>query len=208
MKFDLHVHTSISPCSRLPLHEILNEAYQRDLAGVCITDHDTMEIRNHLREGIQTNGLCVLFGMEYSTRQGDFLLFGPFEELQKGLPAKKLLRHVAASGGVAIAAHPFRRNRSTAEWLVDQGLCEIVEGINGRNQPHENDAVNGWSHRYGVKKVGGSDAHTLDELGQVTTRFFSPIRSRYDLIQALKSGQFLPERNALLQSPFLKYQAA
>ncbi|MBU4262469.1 MAG: PHP domain-containing protein [Proteobacteria bacterium] len=195
MKFDLHVHTNISPCSQLPLEDIIVQAKERGLSGVCITDHDTMDIRHFLQEGMQDNGLCVIFGMEYATSEGDFLLFGPYEQLQTGLAAPELLRHVEQTGGVAVAAHPFRSNRPTREYLVDHGLCSIVEGINGRNHQHENDSVGTWRERYGVKQVGGSDAHTLGELGLVTTRFPHPIRNRAELIQALKNGSYAPERN-------------
>ena len=195
MKFDLHVHTSISACSQLPLADIIDQAQKRGLSGVCITDHDTMEVRHHLQEGIQANGLCIIFGMEYATSDGDFLLFGPYEELQPGLPAPDLLRHVEQTGGVAVAAHPFRHTRPTREYVIDHGLCSIVEAINGRNHPHENDSVGNWHERYGVKQIGGSDAHSLEELGQVTTRFHQAIRSRADLIHALKNSQYSPERN-------------
>jgi predicted metal-dependent phosphoesterase TrpH len=195
MKFDLHVHTSISACSQLPLEDIIAQAKERGLAGVCITDHDTMEARHFLQEGLQPDGLCVIFGMEYATREGDFLLFGPYEQLQPGLAAPELLRHVEMTCGVAVAAHPFRVNRPTQEYLIDHGLCCIVEGINGRNRQHENDHVNAWQERYAIKQVGGSDAHSLEELGRVTTRFHQPIRSRAELINALKNSSYTPERN-------------
>lgn len=193
MRFDLHVHSAISPCSRLQPDEIIATAGQRGLAGICITDHDTMAVRNYLREGIQENGLCVIFGMEYTTSQGDFLLFGPFEGLRPGLDATEILCHVEAVGGVAVAAHPFRKNRATAECLIDMGLCGIVEGINGRNQPNENHSVSLWTKRYGVKTVGGSDAHTPMEIGRMVTRFSSAIQSRNQLIAALKGDDFSPE---------------
>jgi len=195
MKFDLHVHTSISACSQLPLEDIIAQAKERGLAGVCITDHDTMEARHFLQEGLQPDGLCVIFGMEYATCEGDFLLFGPYEQLQPGLDAPELLRHVEMTGGVAVAAHPFRLNRPTREYLVDHVLCGIVEGINGRNHQHENDSVGTWLDRYGVKQVGGSDAHSLEELGRVTTRFHQPIRNRAELIHALKNSSYTPEKN-------------
>ncbi|RJX33688.1 MAG: PHP domain-containing protein [Desulfurivibrio sp.] len=195
MKFDLHVHTSISPCSQLPLEDIIAQAKERGLSGVCITDHDTMEVRHFLQEGLQDNGLCVIFGMEYATGEGDFLLFGPYEQLQPGLAAPELLRHVEKTGGIAVAAHPFRGSRPTREYLIDHGLCGIVEGINGRNRQHENDSVSSWRDRYGVKQVGGSDAHSLEELGRVTTRFQQPIRSRDELINALKNSSYTPERS-------------
>ncbi|MDA3970904.1 MAG: PHP domain-containing protein [Desulfobulbaceae bacterium] len=193
MRFDLHIHTTLSKCSQLDLEEMLTAAGSKGLDGVCITDHDTMAVRHHLEEGIQANGLCVIFGMEYATTEGDFLIFGPFEEIATGLPASKLLNQVERAGGVAVAAHPFRVKRPTQEYLVSQGLCRIVEGVNGRNQGTENAATSAWQDQYGVAMVGGSDAHSIAELGRVTTSFTAPIRSRDDLIGALKTGAFTPQ---------------
>ena len=167
MLFDLHVHTSLSPCSQLRLDQILSQASERGLNGVCITDHNTMAVRDYTQEGVLGNGLCVIFGMEYSTSKGDFLIFGPFEELPPGLPAQILLKHVDRSGGVAIAAHPFRSQRPIDENLIKNEMCRIVEGVNGRNAHHENASVLDWQQKYNVAQVGGSDAHSLDELGRV-----------------------------------------
>ena len=190
MLFDLHIHTTLSPCSQLRLEEILVRASEKGLDGVCITDHHTMAVRHAVSEGIQANGLCVIAGMEYSTREGDFLLFGPFEDLSPGLSSQSLLRHVESSGGVAIAAHPFRPSRQVNEELIKERLCTIVEGVNGRNTTDENERVLRWQRQYQVSLVGGSDAHSLDELGRVPTAFTTQIHSRTDLIKALKMGFF------------------
>lgn len=190
MLFDLHIHTTLSPCSQLRLEQILVRASEKGLAGVCITDHHTMAVRHAVSEGIQANGLCVIFGMEYSTREGDFLLFGPFEDLSPGLSPQSLLQHVKRSGGVAIAAHPFRARRSVSEELIKEGLCTIVEGVNGRNSNEENGLVRLWQHRYPISLVGGSDAHLPEELGRVPTTFTTPILSRSDLVRALREGAF------------------
>ena len=191
MLFDLHVHTTLSPCSQLRLDQILSQAHKRGLDGVCITDHHTMDVCHSIPEGILGNGLIVIFGMEYSTSRGDFLIFGPFEELPPGLPAQLLLKHVERSGGVAIAAHPFRSRRPTDENLIKKKMCRIVEGVNGRNTHHENESVLGWQKKYSVAQVGGSDAHSLEELGTVHTAFTTPIHSRIDLVSALRQGAFL-----------------
>ncbi len=190
MKFDIHVHTNLSPCSQIPLTDLLAEAPFKGVQGICITDHDTMDVRKKIKEGVQSNGLCVLFGQEYSTQEGDFLLFGPFEQLIPGLSANLLLQYVGNSGGVAIAAHPFRKGRSVSEHLIKKQLCTIVEGVNGRNSQQENEAVLSWQVDYGLKPVGGSDAHTLDEVGSVSTHFTTPITDRADFIRALKRGDF------------------
>ncbi|HLE10498.1 MAG: hypothetical protein A2504_14465 [Bdellovibrionales bacterium RIFOXYD12_FULL_39_22] len=192
MKIDLHVHTKISRCSNLPWEDILNNAKLHGLDGVCITDHHSMEIKNYISEGILENGLCVIFGMEYSTDDGDFLVFGPYENLPMGLSAEKLLKHINQSGGVAIVAHPFRASRPASERVVASGLCKIVEAINGGNRVEENDAVKKWKERYDIKLTGGSDAHALVEMGRAATIFDDPISSRQELILALKNGNYRP----------------
>jgi predicted metal-dependent phosphoesterase TrpH len=192
MLFDIHVHTALSPCGNMKIQDVIARAGKRGLDGVCITDHQTMDIRHVIAEGVQENGLCVLFGMEYTTPQGDFLLFGPFEELAPNLSAEKLLAMVHDQGGAAVAAHPFRQARPADERIVRNGLCHAVEVINGRNTPFENSAVGKW-RRYGLTRCGGSDAHTLNELGTFATRFLVPIQTRGDLIQALRKGLCRPE---------------
>jgi len=196
MLFDLHVHTDLSPCSNMTIEDIVVRARERGLDGVCITDHHTMDIRHAVTEGIQANGLYVLFGMEYSTPQGDFLLFGPFEDLAPDLDGDLLLSTVRGRGGAAVAAHPFRESRPADERLIRSGLCHGVECVNGRNTFHENAAAGQWIERYRLTRCGGSDAHTLDELGTFATRFFVPVGSRAELIRALAQGLCRPETPA------------
>lgn len=190
MRFDLHVHTDISSCSALRIEEILRHARQRGLDGVCITDHESVAVKNRVAEGVQSDGLCLIFGMEYTTADGDFLLFGPVENLPFGLEAEELLSRFASLGGIAVAAHPFRAERPVSEFVVRSGLCTTIEGINGRNRELENLRSNTWLDRYGVKLVGGSDAHSLAELGRVVTRIATRVRNREEFVHALASGLF------------------
>ncbi|MDM8526130.1 PHP domain-containing protein [Desulfococcaceae bacterium HSG8] len=192
MFFDLHVHTTISSCSQLKIDDILEHAKNRGLDGVCITDHQTMEIRRHLKEGVQDSGLCVLFGMEYSTQDGDFLLFGPFEDIRSDLDSEQMFEAVAHLGGASVAAHPFRNKRPVKEQVIRQGFCQVVEGFNGRNTDAENLRVESWRQKYVFAESGGSDAHTLEELGRVKTGFAMPVRSRADLVFALRNGLCYP----------------
>ncbi|MFO7877556.1 MAG: PHP domain-containing protein [Desulfovermiculus sp.] len=208
MLFDLHVHSSMSPCSNLPLHDIVHQAQEKGLDGVCITDHDTMAAGQLVTEGLQDNGLVVIIGQEYTTRQGDFLLFGPYEDLPSGLSAEKVLGHVQATGGAAIGAHPFRNGRSIDQYLIRSGLCPIIEQENGRNTALENGQTRTWLTRYPLILVAGGDAHSLEELGRFPVQFSSPIHSRMDLISALNSGQGMPVLAASESfSPSLSYCA-
>jgi predicted metal-dependent phosphoesterase TrpH len=177
----------------LQIQDVLAHAKDHGLDGVCITDHQSMDIRHFLQEGVQENGVCVIFGMEYSTPEGDFLVFAPIEDMGGNLSAHQLLTFVQNHGGVAIAAHPFREGRSVDEHVARDGLCHVVESVNGRNTLWENLQVDCWRQRYDLTECGGSDAHSLDELGAVKTRFFVPVRTRFDLIHALKHRLCQPE---------------
>ena len=137
--------------------------------------------------------MVVIFGMEYTTAQGDFLVFGPFEALDSGLSADRLLRIVDRSGGIAIAAHPFRKDRPVDLRIVEDGRCRVIESLNGRNTATENAAVERWRDGYDLIECGGSDAHTIEEVGSFATRFFVPVRTRSDLIAALKNRLCRPE---------------
>jgi len=197
MIFDLHVHTTHSPCSSLRLAEILSEAKSRGLDGIAITDHNCMDVRYKIPEGVQESGLCLLVGMEYDTPEGDFLLFGPFEDLKPGLSARELLHLIEDRQGVAIGAHPCREGRSLSHEILDLSACRIIEGLNGRNSDAENRGVDELIKRYPLYQCGGSDAHSLQELGRTATCFEHKITNRQELIAALKTGHYRPVRNVL-----------
>lgn len=203
MLIDIHIHTTFSSCSDLEISDILENALSRGLDGVCITDHNTMDVRKVVSEGIQDNGLCVIIGMEYDTPEGDFLIFGPFEDIKPGMSARELLHNVHSSGGVAIAAHPFREERPVSERILSSGMVDAVEAVNGRNSDLENAKIQACIRRHPLIQTGGSDAHSLPELGSVATSIDMPVRTREDFILAVKGGLCTPVLNFQGQ-PFVK----
>jgi len=190
MKFDLHVHSEYSPCSSASLSRLIESAPALGLDGLCITDHDTMSAGLTIEEGIQYNGIVVLIGMEYTTESGDFLIFGPFQKIKPGLSAPVLLNTVREAEGIAIGAHPKRGDRPIDEAIFQKGLCNYIEIINGRNSNDENLAAEILLDEYKLRGVGGSDAHSLSELGQSVTVFKNKITSTNDLIDALRTNNF------------------
>jgi predicted metal-dependent phosphoesterase TrpH len=192
MIFDIHVHTSISACSSIHPDELIGHARNLGLDGICITDHETLDVTKYITEGLQSNGLLVIIGMEYETTDGDFLIFGPYEDLKSGLDAVSLLTHIRQTGGAAIGAHPFREDRPLNENLIKDNYCTIIESANGRNNGEDDKKLSLWRNKYSLFEVGGSDAHSLKELGRTSTRFTIPITSRSDLIQALHEGLCSP----------------
>ncbi|MDQ7031367.1 MAG: PHP domain-containing protein [Desulfonauticus sp.] len=189
MRMDLHVHSNISPCSNMGLDDLIKRAYELGLDGICITDHDTLEAKNILSK-IPTYGITVIVGMEYATPQGDFLIFGEIDNIPKGLTAKDLLHTLKNRNSMAIAAHPFRKKRRFDSSLL--ACMEVIEGVNGRCNWEENILTMNWALDNLKKITGGSDAHTLKEIGRVITYFKKPILNVWDLIDNLKSGSYYP----------------
>jgi len=64
--------------------------------------------------------------------------------------------------------------------------------LNGRNQTYENDLCMQWIETNGNNKkcIGGSDAHTLDEIGRIVTVFDKDIYTSEDLIRELREGDY------------------
>lgn len=190
MVFDLHVHSRISPCSHLGISTLLEAARRRGLDGVCITDHESTRAVELISEGVQSDGLVVLVGREYATEQGDFLVYGPGRDAPAGLGPQELLEHVSAAGGAVVPAHPFREGRPTDTRWLRAPHFRTLEGVNGRCTPQENRRALNWAAAQGMAVVGGSDAHSSEEVGGAVTVFGGKVESSRDLVAALNSGDF------------------
>jgi predicted metal-dependent phosphoesterase TrpH len=192
MLIDMHIHTHFSPCSIIKIPQLLQRAKTVGIDGVCITDHNTIASKSVFEKIADNSGICVIVGIEYTTSKGDFLIFGSVDHIPAKMDAKNLLKWVQKEGNVAIAAHPFRKDRP-----FDTGLLQslkIIEGLNGRNKPHENELCKNWlqKHGEGMKEIGGSDAHTLEEVGQVVTVFKKNIYNMDALLRELLYGNYSP----------------
>lgn len=194
MVIDMHIHTSFSPCSIINIPNLLKKARKMGLDGICITDHDTMASKPVFDSLGDSEGICVIVGMEYATPRGDFLVFGSTEHVPGGMDAKELIRWVKKEGGVAIPAHPFRKSRPTDPFILSS--FEIVEVLNGRNRPSENESCKRWLAQYGngTRQTAGSDAHTLEEVGRMVTIFKRDICGVEDFIDALHSDNYMPKQ--------------
>ena len=192
MVIDMHVHTRFSPCSIIRVRQLFSIIKQKGIDGVCITDHDTTASLSVIKNTPEVSGISILTGIEYTTSKGDILVFGPIDHIPKGLSAENLLKWVKKEEGVAIPAHPFRKSRPTAPDILHS--FEILELLNGRNSPSENESCRKWliKHGNGKRVIGGSDAHTPEEVGKMVTAFNKNIYTVEDLIHELKYGEYAP----------------
>ena len=194
MVIDMHIHTHFSPCSIIDIPQLLRRANEVGLHGICVTDHHSVASKT-VFEGIADRyGICVLVGMEYTTPKGDFLVFGHFDSIPSHMDADQLLPWVQKEDAVAIPAHPFRHNRPVLPSVLQSS--HIIEGLNGRNHPAENGLCLEWLNGQGneIKQVGGSDAHTLEEVGKIVTVFDKDIHGIDDFLGELRHGTYFPRQ--------------
>lgn len=201
---DLHVHTSpASPCSSAPVDDLIREAMRIGLDGICLTDHNYLWNRQSVEELRQRHGFLVLRGNEITTDQGDMLVFGLERDIKGIIQLKDLSREVRDSGGVIIAAHPFRgfltfgvgKLGLTPEEAMKRKLFDYVDAIeilNGKVTQEENHFASEVAAALGLPVTGGSDAHEVSEIGTYATRFPTALQNEEDLILALKAGSQEP----------------
>ncbi|MGC8831617.1 MAG: PHP domain-containing protein [Thermoproteota archaeon] len=165
-KFDLHIHTFFSRDSLIDPKLLPKKAALRGLAGFAVTDHDFFGAH----EKIDPGGLIVVPGMEIRTTAGDLIVLFIQEPVHSKDPFEVSDR-VRVQDGVVIAAHPFgfpRLGGSTSEKVFS--LLDGVEVVNARNLLRKQNAkALELARRFGKAQVGGSDAHTLREVGQAYT---------------------------------------
>ena len=195
MRLDLHLHTRISPCGEQEPQEAVKRAREKGLDLICITDHFSTEVTSYLKPGYQENGILVLVGVEYTTREGDFLLFAPQKVpwFPKGLSSREVLEEIRRIGGLSIWAHPYRWGREPDESLLEAGLVDAIEVLNGRSSLLANAQARELAYAFGLPGVAGSDAHASEEIGLVYNETQEPLETTEDLIRAVKEGLIKPK---------------
>ena len=201
MKFDLHLHTTRhSPDSQMDPPALLRRARELGLDGVVITEHDWLWTEQELDElRAEADGLVVLAGIEVSTKQGHFLVYGvtdPFA-VPNGIGVAELCREVHRQGGAVVAAHPYRWNQPFDDILKTEhpdldGLELMSNNMDG-DVRRRAAALNG---RLKLAGLGNSDAHRVETLGCCYTEFGVPVRDVRDLVEAIRGRQAKPRDRA------------
>ena len=162
MLVDMHLHESTcSSDSKMTLEEIVATARERGLDAVCITDHDSMGLKETAERYSRETGFPIFVGVEYFSLWGDITAFGIDRFPDKRIPAQDFVDQVNAAGGFCVACHPFRNNNRGFEdhlWEI-QGL-HGVEVLNGSTDMEANRKALSICKEYAD---GGSQRRPLDQ---------------------------------------------
>ena len=172
---DPHIHTKFSPCGFIGLKELFITAIDSNLDAIIITDHNILsfQVLNHFPQEYKEL-LKVFIGEEISTKKGDILAYGIEYPIPKGLSPEKTIKLIHNQGGIAVAAHPYRRAGKVSHYemigLGDEIFnldLDAIEGINGGNQTEYNKVAIKSSKILDLPAIGGSDAHIIADIGSI-----------------------------------------
>ncbi|PWJ47024.1 PHP domain-containing protein [Faecalicatena contorta] len=194
MFIDLHMHEmTYSKDSFLALEEIVNIAKARGLQGICITDHDSMGLKEYAAQYSEKSGFPIFVGIEYFSLQGDIVAFGIEEYPKERIDAQEFISYVKKQGGICFSAHPFRNNnRGLGEKLSEMRGLDGVEVLNGSTDMEANQKAADYANRFGLVTVGASDCHVPEKVGVYATYFPEEVKTLEEFITVFKKGGCMP----------------
>ena len=194
MLIDIHMHESrYSFDSFVSLEEIVAKSKYIGLDGICITDHESNQIKVEAAELSDKEEFPIIVGAEVLTQEGDILVFGLDDLPKERVPAQNLIDLVNEAGGIAVAAHPFRNNgRGIGEGIRNLTGLAGIEVFNGSTKPENNFQAYSLALELEIPCLGGSDTHIIERVGKFVTSFPDWVRDAKDLIKAVKDGKVVP----------------
>lgn len=194
MLIDLHCHSKYSNDNHLEPRDLIARALQLGLDGVCFTEHHSMDASKPILRMDLPPDFIVLRGVEVSTDCGHLLVYGVTDDSwnrwgrNNYLNLSKVVERVHNTGGICIPAHPFRGWDSLGEKIYSFPELDAVETHNGMNGLQENDRAILAAMKLGLPAVGGSDCHTINQVGRAVTELRNPIRGMQDLLREIRAG--------------------
>lgn len=193
MKLDLHIHSSGSSDAKGTAKEIVQVAKRKGLGGIAITDH------NEIRESLEAHKLAkelkdfvVICGLEITTSAGHILAYGINEKIPRDLSPEETIERIEALSGIAVVPHPYRFWSGIGENTAKKVKFSAIETINSRSTKRGNEKALRLAEKLKLSRVGGSDSHTLEHIGDAGTEFELQSIEEDDLIHEIVKGRIKP----------------
>ncbi|CUS03405.2 protein of unknown function [Candidatus Promineifilum breve] len=165
--FDLHMHSRHSFDGLMAPAHIVRIARRRGLAGIAVSDHNTIAGGLEAVAANHDPDFLVIVGAEMQTEVGDIL--GLF--LTREITSRQSMEVVADihdQGGIAILPHPYAHHQNLTPALL--GCLDGVEIYNGRDKrDYAVQTYAEYANPYRLATVANSDAHLYWEIGRACT---------------------------------------
>jgi hypothetical protein len=174
MRADLHIHTHYSADSVASPEKIILRARQLGLDAIAVTDHSSGRAWPHMMKFSKKHDFPIICGEEVKIIEGGAIageITGLFltEEIQPA-PPMDVIDRIKKQGGLVVIPHPFDFTRHALpdpEKYVKH--IHAVEVLNARTSEKNNQKALEFAERFKLAKTGGSDAHSVGEVGKAWT---------------------------------------
>jgi predicted metal-dependent phosphoesterase TrpH len=187
MKADLHVHTVYSGDASQTPAQVLERAKAIGLGAVAIADHNSLE--GSLESLELAEEIIVIRAMEITSKEGHILAYNISEEIDRDLSAAETIERIRKAGGIAVASHPYRIWSGLGEKVVRENDFDALEVLNGRSLKGANQKAMRLANSLHLPVTGGSDAHSLDEVGKACAVFPDGCKTAEDLVDSIIKGR-------------------
>ncbi len=194
MFVDMHMHEmTFSSDSEQKLKDMVKTAKAKGLDAICITDHDSMGLKEYAEHYSKEVGFPIFVGVEFYSLQGDILAYGIDSIPDQRIDAQDFIDFVNDRGGVTFACHPFRNNNRGLEHNLKNvtGLTGI-EVLNGSTPFEPNKLAYEYCDELGLMAIGAGDSHHLEAIGRYATWLPEMVHTTEDFVRLLKKGVSIP----------------
>lgn len=195
IKVDMHCHTRLSKDSLNDPRRLVEVAAERGLGALCVTDHNGLANALALSH-MSDLPIRVIPSEEVKSSEGEIIGYFLSELVPKGLTPEETVRRIKGQGGLVCVPHPFDTMRTASrlttpalDRLVQAGLVDILEVFNSRAvNAADNDRARAYAKEHGLSMSGGSDAHTLVEVGRAYAEI-PPFTTPQEFLAGLRVGK-------------------
>lgn len=189
LKADLHVHTSLSDGD--DLKKILNYAKVKGLDVLAITDHNTLK---SMRVAKCVEDPLIIPGIEIGYKFAHILILGVNENFKVKLDFYEVIDSCEDNGYVTVLAHPAIFMVLTKDYIKKNYYkIKRLNAIEIYNSMYPSFKLmrllsEKLASIFNLAKVGGSDAHKAEHVGNCYTLLDSE-KNIDDILQAIVKGK-------------------
>ncbi|MFQ6059765.1 MAG: PHP domain-containing protein [Thermoplasmata archaeon] len=190
MMMDLHIHSAYSLDADAQIKDIIKIARKRDLSGLAIVDHN--EITGSLKAyelAKDIEDFLVLRAVEISSTKGHILAYGVDRQIRKDMTPGETVEAILRACGTPVVPHPYRFWSGVGEKIVLESRFSAIEGLNARSTRGSNAKAIALAEKLGLGVTGGSDSHSLNEIGTGVTVFEGSVESEEEALEKILKGR-------------------
>ena len=197
LKADLHIHTEYSMDCSTPPEKIIKRCRELGINCVAVADHGTAVGALKLQKSAPFQ---VIVAEEILTTQGEIMGMFLKETIPSGLTPVETINRIKSQGGLVNIPHPYDKIRGSAlkEWVIDElaNDIDVIEVLNARSATAANvERARAFTERNNIVKAAGSDAHSVQEIGNAYV-VMPEFNGKDEFLKSLAKGEIFGHRSS------------